>query len=332
MMPAVSLRWMNLMLLRFCLFACLALPVHADITVGLLTSRANEQTLEDWQPIFNDLATATGQQIKGWVTNDRAALLAKLQNNEIQVARVDNKLALDAVEKAKCNVFASLVQTGNSTTYRSLMLVRKDSPIQNIAQLLNLPKKLRYASGNPDSTAEFLIPQYHLFLKNNVLPEQYFKQITPGSAEQAFVALAKNQVDVAVSNSFDIEQLKEKYPRDFSQMRVVWQSPAFAFDPLSRRRDVATPLKNKVSQFFLSYGRKGGSFPQAKQHLYYADQLEGFIAADNRSLRQITDLQLFHDLFRLNVNMQIDPAAKASKEKAYYTRYNDLANLLGGAK
>ena len=263
------------------------------------------------------------------MTSDRSALLAKLQNNEIQIARVDNKLALDAVETAKSEVFASLVQTGNITTYRSLMLVRKDSKILTSAQLLNQPKKLRYAAGKTDSTAEFLIPQYHLYLKNNVIPEHYFKHIRHGSAEQAFVALATQEVDVAASNSFDIEQLKEKYPRDFAQMRVVWQSPPFAFDPLIMRRDVAAPLKSKISRFFLDYGRNNA---KAKQNLYYADQLEGFIVSDNRSLRQITDLQLFHDLFRLTINNQIDPAVKASREKAYYTRYAQLAQLLGGTK
>lgn len=322
------------MRLRTLLFALclLSLPAYADITVGLLTSRADEQTLEDWQPILKDLSVAIGQPVKGWVSSDREALLRKIQNNEIQVARVDNKLALDAVESGKSDVFASLIQSGNLKTYRSVMLVRKDSPIKNAEQLLDQPKKLRYASGKTSSTADFYIPQYHLFMKKNILPEQYFKQIMIGTAEQSFTALAKSQVDVAVSNSFDLEQLKEKYPRDFSQMRIVWQSPEFTFDPLIIRRDLPAPLKAKISQFFLDYGRTGNNTALAKQRLYYADQLAGFAAADNRSLRQVTDLQLFHDLFRLTFNTQLDASVKATQEKAYYARYNQLVTLLGGAK
>ncbi|QKJ65364.1 phosphate/phosphite/phosphonate ABC transporter substrate-binding protein [Deefgea piscis] len=314
------------------LLCCLALPAHADITVGLLTSRNDEQTLEDWQPILNDLAAVVGQPVKAWVGNDRAVLLNKIKNNEIQVARVDNKLALDAVENAKAEVFASLVQSGNQATYRSVMLVRANSPIKNAEQLLQHPQQLNYASGIHGSTAEYYIPHYHLFLQKNIIPENYFKHIVYGNAEQSFIALATQQVDVAVSNSFDLEQLKEKYPRDHAKMRLIWQSPEFAFDPLIQRQDLPAPLKNKIKQFFTQYGKTGNNTAQAKQRLYYADQLAGFIPADNRSLRQVTDLQLFHDLFKLTLNKKLAHTEKTQQEENYYKRYRQLTQLLGGAK
>ncbi|QLG88398.1 phosphate/phosphite/phosphonate ABC transporter substrate-binding protein [Chitinibacter bivalviorum] len=317
--------------LAILLLSCSA-ATYADLTVGLLTSRASEQTVEDWQPVLDDLAAATGQKVKGVVLTDHAELLRRLQSKEIQIARVDNKLALDAVEKANCEVFARLAITGGVSEYRSVMLVRKDSPIKNADQLLDMPKKLRYAGGKPGTTAEYLIPQYHLFMKRNVLSEQYFTQNMQVGTEDAFIALARKQVDVAVSNTVDLEQLKEKYPRDFSQMRVVWESPNFAFDPLIMRNDLPAAQKNTISQFFLDYGRKGANVAQAKQRLYYADQLSGFVRADNRTLRQVTDLQLFHDLFRLTFNNQLAADAKNAQQKAYYQRYNQLVGLLGGAK
>ncbi|MGL4996559.1 MAG: hypothetical protein ACRC6G_10370, partial [Deefgea sp.] len=58
----------------------------------------------------------------------------------------------------------------------------------------------------------------------------------------------------------------------------------------------------------------------------------GFSASDNRSLRQVTDLQLFHDLFRLTFNTKLDPKLKAEQEKAFYGRYKQLVSVLGGAK
>ncbi|WP_273431048.1 PhnD/SsuA/transferrin family substrate-binding protein [Chitinibacter tainanensis] len=304
---------------------------HADITVGILVSRNAEQTLEDWQPVLDDMAAAIGQKVTGVVTSDRDELLRKFKDKQIQVARVDNKLALDAVETANAQVFARLSLIGNLNEYRSLLLVRKNSGIVDADSLLKQPKTLRYAGGKTGTTAEYLIPHYHLFFKRNVLPEQFFKQYQQFTAEGAFVALARNQADVAVSNTFELEQLKEKYPRDFAQMRIVWQSPPFAFDPLVLRNDLSSKDKAAISQFFLDYGRKGNT-AQARQRLYYADQLAGFVKADNRSLRQVTDLQLFHDLFRLNFDTALSPAAKEAKQKAYYQRFDHLVGLLGGAK
>ncbi|WP_157314047.1 phosphate/phosphite/phosphonate ABC transporter substrate-binding protein [Chitinibacter sp. GC72] len=318
--------------LFFVLLVLLVNPAFADLNVGLLVSRNADQTLEDWQPILDDLALATGQKVRGQVLSDRDELLRRMQKGQIQIARVDNKLALDLVENAKGEVFARLSQTGNINDYRSVMLVKKNSPIKNADDLLNRPKQLRYAGGKPGTTAEYLIPHYHLFFKRNVLPEQYFKQNLQLGTEGAFVALAQGQVDVAVSNTFDLEQLKEKFPRDFSQMRVVWESPRFAFDPLVMRSDLPAAQKAAVSQFFTNYGRTGSNTALAKQRLYYADQLAGFVKADNRSLRQVTDLQLFHDLFRLTFNTKLTAEAKVAQEKSYYQRFDALIALLGGAK
>ncbi|WP_410497547.1 phosphate/phosphite/phosphonate ABC transporter substrate-binding protein [Chitinibacter sp. S2-10] len=314
------------------IFAVLITPCYADLMVGLLVSRNADQTLEDWQPVLDDLAQATGQKVNGVVLSDRDELLRRLQKKQIQLARVDNKLALDAVENARSEVFARLSQTGNVNDYRSVMLVNKNSAIKNADDLLNRPKQLRYAGGKAGSMAEYLIPHYHLFFKRNVLPENYFKQYLQLGAENAFVALAQGRADVAVSNTFDLEQLKEKYPRDFAQMRVVWESPKFAFDPLVMRSDLPAAQKAAIKQFFLNYGRSGSNTALARQRLYYADQLAGFVPADNRGLRQVTDLQLFHDLFRLTFNTQLSAEAKLAEEKSYYQRFDSLVALLGGAK
>ncbi|WP_373974829.1 phosphate/phosphite/phosphonate ABC transporter substrate-binding protein [Chitinibacter sp. SCUT-21] len=313
-------------------FVLLTAPCYADLSVGLLTSRNSEQSLEDWQPVLNDLAQATGQKVTGIVLSDRDELLRRMQKNQIQIARLDDKLALDAVETANAELFARLSQTGNVNDYRSVILVKKSSSIQNVEDLLNRPKQLRYAGGQPGAMAEYLIPHYHLFFKRNVLPENYFKLYLQRNAETAFVALAQGQVDVAVSNTFDLEQLKEKFPRDFSQMRIVWESPKFAFDPLVMRKDLPPALKKSISNFFTQYGKVGSNTALAKQRLYYADQLAGFVAADNRSLRQVTDLQLFHDLFRLTFNTQMSVDAKKKQEKLYYQRFDALVGVLGGAK
>ncbi|WP_035052965.1 phosphate/phosphite/phosphonate ABC transporter substrate-binding protein [Andreprevotia chitinilytica] len=319
-------RFLVPLLLAFAQFA------HADVTVGLIATRNPEELLGFWQPVIDDLSASIGQPVKVIAVRNYDELQQKFHNNEVQVARVGNRLALSMVEHDNGEVFARLVQNPGLAEYRSVLLVRKDSGINDLDTLLRTKDRYRYAGDYTNSTAGFLIPQYYAFIKNNILPEQHFKSMRQGNFEDNFLALYRKEVDVTVSNSFDLEQLKEKYPREFAAMKPIWTSQPFAFDPLVYKANLPAPLKQKITAFFLRYGRDGAQATAQKQKLYYADQLDGFLPANNRLLRETSDLQLYHDLFRLTLNASVPTAQKTVQEKDYYRRYQQLVGLLGGAK
>ncbi len=313
----------------FLLFSMLS--AHAEIVLGLVANRGVEETRLDWQPIADDLGQALNQPVRVVATKDEAELLASFQRGEIDVLRGSSKLALSAVEGGKGDIFARLALTGRLTEYRSLLLVRRDGP-PSLDALLSQRQQWRYASGNPGSTAGYLIPQYHAFVRNNVLPERFFRSVTVGNAEDNFRALVDRRVDVAVSNSDDLPKLAEKYPRDYQQLRVLWQSPPFSYDPLVIRRDLSAATRSRIVAFFLDYGRTGPQATRAKEKLYWADQLDGFLPATNRQLREVTDLQLYDALFRLALMPELDASQRQTREKVLYRRYDQLTALLGGAR
>ncbi|SMC16028.1 phosphonate transport system substrate-binding protein [Andreprevotia lacus DSM 23236] len=323
------------MLRRLLCTLLLVLPLAshaAELTVGLIATRNPEELLGFWQPVIDDLSASIGQPVKVIAVKNYDELQQKFHNNEVQVARVGNRLALSMVEHDNAEVFARLVQNPGRAEYNSILLVRKDSGINNLDSLLRAKGRYRFASDYTNSTAGYLIPQYHAFLKNNILPEQLFKSMRQGNYEDNFMALYRKEVDVAVANSFDIEQLQEKYPREFGAMKVIWTSPNFAFDPLVYKSTLPAALKVKISAFFTKYGREGNNATQQKQKLYYADQLDGFLPASNRLLRETSDLQLYNDLFRLTLNASVPANEKTAQEKDYYRRYQQLVGILGGAR
>ncbi|WP_148715002.1 PhnD/SsuA/transferrin family substrate-binding protein [Chitinolyticbacter meiyuanensis] len=317
-------------LLALC-FALIASLAHADVVLGLVANRSIEETQLDWEPIAEDLARRLGEPVRVVASKDEAELLRALKAGEIDVLRGSTQLALQAVEGGSGDIFARLVLTGRIAEYRSLLLVRQNGPA-TLDELLKRSGQLRYASGSPGSTAGSLIPGYHAFARNNVLPERFFKSVTTGNSEDRFRALVENRTDVATSNSDDLIKLAEKYPRDFKQVRVLWESPKFSYDPLVLRRGLSAGKKEKITRFFLDYGRKGMEATREKERLYYADQLDGFLASSNRQLREVTDLQLYDALFRLTLEEKLAAAARAEREKSLYRRYDQLIALLGGAR
>ncbi|AOY00294.1 hypothetical protein BJP62_07445 [Jeongeupia sp. USM3] len=308
----------------------LAGTARADLTLGLLAGKGEGDVVADWQPIADDLARSLGQPVRIVAVKDDTELARRFASKEIQIARADTGTALSLIEHGNGEIFARLALTGGVAEYRSLLLVRNDGPA-DLNALLRDKQRWTIATGAPTSTAGYLIPAYHAFAKRNVLPEAFFREMKTGNAEDGFRALAEKRVDVAVSNSDDLDKLRETYPRDFKNMRVLWQSPAFSYDPLVYRKDLPAATRQKIARFFLDYGRNGANAAKEKTRLYYADQLSGFLPSGNRQLREVTDLQLYLDLFKLNLARQSD-AERTDREKRLYRRYNQLVAVLGGPK
>lgn len=310
------------------IFCLISLPSFANLTIGLVATRSEAETLSHWQPVLDDMEKSLGTPVKALAFNKYDDLLQAIKNGDVQIARLGSRLAMEAIESSNTEIFARLVLAGGVETYRSVLLAQKDSKFQNLTDVLRESGRLRYAGGKASSTSGFLIPQYYAFLKNNILYEQHFKSLSVGSHQDNFLALAQKKIDIATNNTDDLAQLKKKYPKEYSQVKVIWESPPVTFDPIIQRRDLSPELKQKIAAFFLNYGKTGGNIVEQKRKLNEADQLDGFLPSSNAQLRPVSDLQLFHDRFRLSLNTKVSDAEKFSQEKAMYQRYEKLAKIL----
>jgi phosphonate transport system substrate-binding protein len=301
------------------------------VTVGLVAHGEAQEAIAAWQPILDDLAKATGANVKAVAAKSYAEILDGLKSGDIQVARLGNKVALEAVESAQCDVFGQLVLKGGVDTYSSVLISRKDSGLNTLEQVLQQKGRYRYGSGDTKSTSGFLIPQYYAFLKNNIIMEQHFKSVRFGNHQDNFLFVARGEVDVAANNTDDLAKFAKKFPAEFKNIKVIWQSDAFNFDPLVMRKNMPADLKKSVAQFFLTYaGNK--QYPDSAAKLLAADNLAGFKAMSNRELKRIAEVELFYAQFRTMLDSSLSLADKQKQEKAYYRRHELLIGLLGGPR
>lgn len=106
-----------------------------------------------------------GVKVNAFFAPDYAGIIQGMRFNKVDIAWYGNLSAMEAVDRANGQVFAQTVAADGSPGYWSVLIVNKDSPINNLNDLLAKRKDLTFGNGDPNSTSGFLVPGYYVFAK-----------------------------------------------------------------------------------------------------------------------------------------------------------------------
>jgi phosphonate transport system substrate-binding protein len=193
------------------------------------------------------------------------------------------------------------------------VLVRKDSPIRNEADLLKCDKTLDFGMGDPNSGSGYLVPLVYLFATKNIDPEKCFKTVVSQNHEANALSVNNKLIDAATNNTTNLKTMNRARPEVVSNLREVWRSPLLGLDPIIYRKDLDPTVKAKLRQFFQDYGRKGTPEEVARQRKILAELEFGtFNPADDRILNQFREI----DLRKAIYDLRDDKSAAAAKQRA----------------
>ncbi len=177
-------------------------------------------------------------------------------------------------------------QTDGSIAYVAVMIVRRDSGIENLEQMRG--KSLAWA--DPNSTSGYLIPRFALRRQGiGVEPGQYFGRTGfAGGHEQGVVAVVQRQYDAAVTWASGIGDVNQGYSRGnlrsmvdkgmlrMDEMRIIWTSEPIMNGPLAVRVALPAAFKADLQMFHLALFK---SYPEISRQVARGDSLgsvEGF--------------------------------------------------------
>ena len=137
--------------------------------------------------------------------------------------------------------------------------------------MLKCDQSLDFGIGDAKSTSGTLAPMTYLFAPQNIEPERCFKQVRAANHQANLFAVANGVLDVATNNSTairlqgirDEENRANGQPTVADKVKVIWESPKLPEDPIVWRKDLDPAVKEKVRQFFLTYGK--GEGPEAER-------------------------------------------------------------------
>jgi phosphonate transport system substrate-binding protein len=307
------------------LFTAASAQELKEINFGIISTETSQNLRSDWQPILEDMAKKTGMKVNAFFASDYAGIIEGMRFNKVHVAWFGNKSAMEAVDRAGGEVFAQMVNADGSQGYYSHLIVHKDSPLKSLDDVLKNSKSLSFGNGDPNSTSGFLVPGYYVFARNHVDPKTAFKVVRSANHESNALAVANKQIDVATNNSENLEKIQERNADKFKEIRIVWTSPLIPLDPLVIRKDMPAASKQKIKDFFYSYG-KGGQ--QEKDKLMKLSRLSAFKPSSNAQLTPIRQLELFKERNKLEADAGMAAAEKQAKLADIDRKLADLGKQL----
>lgn len=321
---------LGLVLLAFPPGAAAQAPAaDAPVRFGILPLGGAFESRSDWDPLLAELSRAIGRPVSVLSVNSYEALEQAIQRNEVDMAFLSGKMALDAVTQRRMKVVAQVVRHDGLPGYRALLLSRKTPPLHSLKHLLDQPDRWRLARGEKQSVSGFIVPQLQLFLPNHIAMETRFQSEIVGTHQTNALAVANNEADVATNNSADFERFRQRFPAEAERLQVLWESELIPHAQIVVRREYPAELRGRLQSFLVGYGRAKGPRGDAERVVLKSlHDLAGFVAADNSSLQPAA--KLAYQLARQNaVTAQwVNDAARQARLQRIESGYAEQVSVL----
>ena len=303
--------------------APLAAAQAQEISFGVIATDSASTQRERWEPFFRDMEKKTGLTVKSFYAPDYAGVIEAMRFNKVQVAWYGNKAAMEAVDRAQGEIFAQVMYADGTFGYHALLIAHKDSPYNNLDDVLRNSKNINFSIGDPNSTSGFLVPTFYIFARNGIDHRTAFKTIRNASHGANLQAVLARQVDVATNNTEDYGKLQTSRPELAAQLKVLWRSPLIPSDPFVWRKDLDPAVKAKLRNFVLNYAKTD---PEEKRILGVIYNYGGFRDSNNDQLIPIRQLELFRD----RAKVQGDEKLAADEKTKQLAEIDRRLAALGG--
>lgn len=282
------------------------------LNFGFISTESSTNLKAAWQPLIDDLSKAIGVPVKPFFASDYAGIIEGMRFNKVQLGWFGNKSAMEAVDRAQGEVFASVVDKDGNPGYWSLLLVNKDSNLQTLDDVLKNGKQLSYGAGDPNSTSGTLVPGYFLWGANHIEPKTFFKSVRAANHEANLLSVINKQVDVAINNTEMLERYHRNTGKDATEsVRILWKSPLIPADPMVVRSDVPADIKQRIQAFFVNYGT--GPDAERQQKILANLTYKGFRASSNAQLVPIRQMELAKTKLNIERDTTLSEADKKAK-------------------
>jgi phosphonate transport system substrate-binding protein len=243
-----------------------------------------------WEPLLQELSGQIGISVKPFYATNYTSLIEAMRFNQVQMGWFSAQPALEATRRAEGEVLGRVMDASGQDSYTSVLIAKKGSGV-TLDKVLKCDRSLNFGMGDAKSTSGTLAPMAYLFTPRNIEPAKCFKAVRSANHQSNVLSVGRGLLDVATNNSVGLLFAQRQNPELMNQVEVIWSSPPLPESSIVVRKDVDPALKEKIRQFFLTYGT--GTGPQADKQREVLKGLAygGFKPADNSYLDPVREME-----------------------------------------
>jgi phosphonate transport system substrate-binding protein len=155
----------------------------------------------------------------------------------------------------------------------------------------------------------------YIFVPHNIEPAECFKTVKSADHQANFFGVANGLLDVATNNTVGMMFYARENPELAKKVQVIWQSPELPESSIVVRKDLDPAAREKIRQFFLSYGQAPGAEGDRQRQILKTMTYTGFAPADNSYLDPVRQMEAATNLGEARHSG--DQAKIAAAQKAF---------------
>ncbi|WP_372786599.1 phosphate/phosphite/phosphonate ABC transporter substrate-binding protein [Phenylobacterium sp.] len=267
-----------------------------EITFSILSAENQASMGPLWQPMLDDMSAQIGVKVKPFFASNYTALIEAMRFKQVQVGWFSALPALESVNRANGEVLGRVIDAGGDETYASVLIVKKGSGI-TLDDVLKCGKRYSMGMGDAKSTSGTLAPMAYVFAPKGIEPNACFKTVRSASHQANVFSVANGVLDVATNNTVGLVFARRENPTIADKIQVIWTSPPLPESSIVARKDLDPAVKEKLRQFFLTYGTGTGPAADKQREVLKGLAYGGFKPADNSYLDPVREMEAAQDLF-----------------------------------
>jgi phosphonate transport system substrate-binding protein len=292
-----------------------------EIVFGILPAENQASMGPIWQPMLDDMSARIGVKVTARYVSNYSSLIEAMRFKQVQMGWFSALPALDAVTRSDGEVLGRVIDAGGDATYASVIIVKKGSGI-TLDKVLACGRKYSFGIGDPQSTSGTLAPMAYLFTPKNIEPTKCFKSVRSASHQANSAAVANGVLDVASNNTVGLLFARRDSPKIGNALETIWTSPPLPESSIVVRKDLDPAVKEKLRQFFLTYGTGTGPEADRQREVLKKMAYGGFRPADDSYLDPVREMQASQALGEAR---QTGDQAKIAAAQAAYDKIHASA-------
>ena len=201
-----------------------------------------------FKPFQDHLAACTGKKVVYFTVQSNAAQIEAMRAGRLHIAGFASGQTGFAVNLSGAVPFAIKGNDKGPRTYTQVVIVKKDSPFQKLADL----KGKRVAHTSPSSNSGNLAPRA-LFPAEGLVPDKDYKVLYSGKHDQSLMGVMNGDYDGAPITSDILDRFVNRGVIKPDDLRVIYRSGHFPTSSFAHSHDLEPALAAKLKECFLGY-------------------------------------------------------------------------------